>query len=69
MNRRPNNKSGTAAWATICSQRGECHGAAIEKDHKVNRHDGHFHDLRNDIDREIVIADIKRWIDARVSAA
>ena len=31
-------------------------------------YEGHFHDLLNDVDKEVVMADIKRWIDARVSA-
>ena len=32
-------------------------------------YEGHFHDLLNDVDKEVVMPDITRWIDARVSAA
>ena len=31
-------------------------------------YEGHYHDLLNDIDKEIVMADINDWIDARVPA-
>jgi len=31
--------------------------------------EGHFHDLLNDIDKEVVLADIQRWIDERIPAA
>jgi acylglycerol lipase len=29
----------------------------------------HFHDLLNDIDKEVVLADIQRWIDTHIPAA
>jgi len=29
-------------------------------------YDGHAHDLLNDIDKEVVIADMKRWIGDRL---
>ena len=32
-------------------------------DKTLKLYEGHFHDLLNDIDKEIVIADIKGWID------
>jgi acylglycerol lipase len=36
-------------------------------DKTLKLYEGHFHDLLNDVDKEVVMADIKRWIDARVS--
>jgi alpha-beta hydrolase superfamily lysophospholipase len=29
-------------------------------------YDGHFHDLLNDIDKDVVMADIKTWIAAHL---
>ena len=29
-------------------------------------YEGHYHDLLNDIDKEVVMADIQAWIDARL---
>jgi alpha-beta hydrolase superfamily lysophospholipase len=31
-------------------------------DKTLKLYDGHFHDLLNDLDKEIVMADIKSWI-------
>src|SRR5215470_16308442 len=41
---------------------------AGSRDKTIKLYDGHFHDLLNDIDKEIVMADIKHWIDARIPA-
>jgi acylglycerol lipase len=38
-------------------------------DKTLKLYDGHFHDLLNDIDKEVVMADILGWINARVPAA
>lgn len=35
-------------------------------DKTLKLYKGHFHDLLNDIDKEIVLADIQNWIDARI---
>jgi alpha-beta hydrolase superfamily lysophospholipase len=35
-------------------------------DKTLKLYSGHYHDLLNDIDKEIVMADINDWIDARV---
>lgn len=35
-------------------------------DKTLKLYEGHFHDLLNDIDKEIVMADIQNWIDARI---
>ena len=37
-------------------------------DKTLKLYDGHAHDLLNDYDKEIVIADIKAWIEARLPA-
>jgi acylglycerol lipase len=41
---------------------------AGSKDKTLKLYEGHFHDLLNDVDRELVIADIESWIDARIPA-
>ena len=38
-------------------------------DKTLKLYDGHFHDLLNDVDKEVVMADIQGWIDARIPAA
>lgn len=42
---------------------------AGSKDKTLKLYEGHVHDLLNDLDRDIVMADILRWIDARVPIA
>jgi acylglycerol lipase len=42
------------------------HAGSADKTLKL--YEGHFHDLLNDVDKEVVMADIKNWIDARLSA-
>jgi alpha-beta hydrolase superfamily lysophospholipase len=37
-------------------------------DKTLKLYKGHYHDLLNDIDKEIVLADIVSWIDARIGA-
>jgi len=41
---------------------------AWSTDKTIKLYEGHFHDLVNDIDKELVIADILSWIDARLPA-
>jgi acylglycerol lipase len=38
-------------------------------DKTLKLYEGHFHDLLNDTDKEVVMADIQAWIDKRLSAA
>lgn len=38
-------------------------------DKTLKLYEGHFHDLLNDLDKELVLADIQQWIDARIPAA
>jgi alpha-beta hydrolase superfamily lysophospholipase len=35
-------------------------------DKTLKLYEGHYHDLLNDVDKEVVMADINDWIDARV---
>lgn len=37
-------------------------------DKTLKLYEGHFHDLLNDIDKEVVMADIQNWIDERIPA-
>ena len=37
-------------------------------DKTLKLYEGHYHDLLNDVDKEVVMADITGWIDARVPA-
>ena len=39
---------------------------ASSKDKTLKLYEGHFHDLLNDVDKEIVMADIRGWIEARL---
>lgn len=39
---------------------------ATSSDKTLKLYEGHFHDLLNDVDREIVMADIQNWLDERV---
>ncbi|MFL5806450.1 MAG: serine aminopeptidase domain-containing protein [Roseiflexaceae bacterium] len=48
------------------SQRFEMAGST---DKTLKLYEGHFHDLLNDIDKEIVMTDIQQWIDKRIPAA
>jgi acylglycerol lipase len=38
-------------------------------DKTLKLYEGHYHDLLNDIDKEVVLADIQQWIDARIPVA
>ncbi|HEU4322577.1 MAG TPA: alpha/beta hydrolase [Roseiflexaceae bacterium] len=38
-------------------------------DKTLKLYEGHYHDLLNDVDKEIVLADIQQWIDQRIPAA
>jgi acylglycerol lipase len=41
------------------------HAGSVDKTLKL--YEGHFHDLLNDLDKELVLADIQQWIDARIT--
>lgn len=42
--------------------------AAGSRDKTLKLYQGHVHDLLNDLDKDVVMQDIKAWIDARVQA-
>ncbi|MEP7074519.1 MAG: lysophospholipase [Acidobacteriota bacterium] len=41
---------------------------ARSEDKTIKLYEGHFHDLLNDVDKEVVISDIKNWVNARIPA-
>lgn len=41
---------------------------AGSQDKTLKLYEGRFHDLLNEVGTEAVMADIKRWIDARLAA-
>ena len=60
---------GTADHATRPSGSQRFYDNAGSRDKTIKLYDGHFHDLLNDVDKESVMADITRWIDARIPAS
>jgi acylglycerol lipase len=60
---------GTADGATKPSGSQHFFDKAGSRDKTLKLYEGHFHDLLNDVDKEVVMADILRWIDARVLPA
>jgi alpha-beta hydrolase superfamily lysophospholipase len=59
---------GTVDKATKPSGSQRFYDTAGSKDKTLKLYEGHFHDLLNDSDKEIVMADIQQWIDARIPA-
>jgi alpha-beta hydrolase superfamily lysophospholipase len=59
---------GTADKATKPSGSQAFFDAAGSKDKTLKLYEGHFHDLLNDVDKEIVMADVTKWIDAQLAA-
>ncbi|MCO6511044.1 MAG: lysophospholipase [Aridibacter famidurans] len=57
---------GTADKATLPRGSEYFYEHAGSDDKTLNLYEGHFHDLLNDVDREVVMADILEWLDARV---
>jgi hypothetical protein len=57
-------------FTLIRGKRGDIHQAnydlAGSKDKTLKLYDGHFHDLLNDIDKDVVMADMKTWIAAHL---
>ena len=60
---------GTADGATKPSGSQRFFDTAGSRDKTLKLYEGHFHDLLNDIGKDAVMADILRWIDARVQPA
>jgi alpha-beta hydrolase superfamily lysophospholipase len=59
---------GTADKATRPSGSQRFYETAGSRDKTLKLYDGHFHDLLNDIDKEVVMSDIKAWVDAHIPA-
>ena len=59
---------GTEDRATICHGSEFFHKTVGSKDKTLKLYEGHYHDLLNDIGKEVVIADITAWIDKRLPA-
>jgi acylglycerol lipase len=57
---------GTLDKATKPSGSQLFHERAGSKDKTLKLYDGHYHDLLNDFGKELVMSDIKSWIDARL---
>lgn len=57
---------GTADKATMPAGSQYFYDHAGSEDKTLKLYEGHFHDLLNDLDRDIVMSDIKSWIDARL---
>jgi alpha-beta hydrolase superfamily lysophospholipase len=57
---------GTVDKATLPSGSQFFYDTAGSTDKTLKLYQGHFHDLLNDFDREIVMADIKAWIEKRL---
>ena len=59
---------GTLDKATKPSGSQHFYDQAGSTDKTLKLYEGHFHDLLNDIDKEVVMADIQQWLDARIRA-
>jgi alpha-beta hydrolase superfamily lysophospholipase len=59
---------GTADQATKYSGSQLFYDKAGSTDKTIKLYEGHFHDLLNDVDKELVIRDIESWLDARLPA-
>lgn len=57
---------GTADKATKPSGSQHFYEKAGSKDKLLKLYEGHFHDLLNDVDKEIVMKDIQSWLDAHL---
>lgn len=60
---------GTADRATEPSGSELFYDTVGSTDKTLKLYEGHFHDLLNDIDKEVVMRDIQGWINARLPAA
>jgi acylglycerol lipase len=60
---------GTADKAAKPSGSQRFYDMAGSTDKTLKLYEGHYHDLLNDIDKEIVMADIQQWIDRRIPVA
>jgi acylglycerol lipase len=58
---------GTHDRATKPSGSQRFYDNAGSKDKTLKLYDGHFHDLLNDLDKQVVMGDIKTWLNAHLS--
>ena len=59
---------GTADKATKPSGSQHFYEYAGSTDKTLKLYEGHYHDMLNDLDKEVVMADIQNWIDERIPA-
>lgn len=59
---------GTADKATRPAGSQKFYDDAASSDKTLKLYEGHYHDLLNDVDKEVVMADILNWINARIPA-
>jgi len=59
---------GTNDKATKPSGSQHFYERAGSTDKTLKLYEGHYHDLLNDVEKEVVMADIQRWIDAHIPA-
>jgi alpha-beta hydrolase superfamily lysophospholipase len=59
---------GTEDHATKPSGSRHFYEQAGSSDKTLKLYEGHFHDLLNDIDKEVVMADIQNWLNERIPA-
>jgi alpha-beta hydrolase superfamily lysophospholipase len=57
---------GTEDKATQPSGSKELYAAAGSSDKTLKLYEGHFHDLLADVDRQVVLDDVRAWLDARL---
>jgi acylglycerol lipase len=60
---------GTQDRATVPSGSQFFYDTVGSGDKTLKLYEGHFHDLLNDVDKEVVMADTQRWIDKHLPAA
>lgn len=59
---------GLADKATKPSGSQKFYESAGSKDKTLKFYEGHYHDILNDLDKEVVMTDILNWIDERIPA-
>ncbi len=60
---------GTLDKATKPSGSQHFYARAGSTDKTLKLYEGHYHDLLNDVDKEVVMADIQSWVDSHIQAA
>jgi acylglycerol lipase len=59
---------GTLDKATKPSSSQHFYEQAGSADKALKLYEGHYHDLLNDVDKEIVMADVQSWLDLHIPA-